>query len=124
MITTTGKASLRSVCRSTAALILGAGALALAGCVQMRTGPAPIYSRLPADQSGMEAHALTPAEQQRYAEIDRQTFAAQDQEMALAAQALAWSRYSVPFSLYGGYYGGWGRRGWGGWGIGVGGWGW
>jgi len=136
MITTTGKFSLRAMHRGMVALALGAGALALGGCVQMPPGPGPIYSRLPPDVSGVGVHPLTPAEKQRYAEIDRQTVAEQNQRMAADAQARAawpgyyggygYGYYAPPISIYGGWgRGGWGRRGWGGgWGVGVGGWGW
>ena len=113
--------------RHMAALALIAGAGALSGCMMDPPGPSPIYSRLPADQSGIAATAqpLTPEERARYDAIDRQVMAEQDQAMADAAAAQTWSHYSAPpVSLYGSYYsGGWGH----GWGTGVGygpGWGW
>nr|WP_245746738.1 hypothetical protein [Paraburkholderia lycopersici] len=91
-------------------------------------GPSPIYSRLPASQSGVAGTApvLTPEEKARYDAIDRQVLAEQDNAMAAEAAAQAWSRaYAPPVTVYGSYYsGGWGR----GWGTGVGygypGWGW
>jgi len=112
-----------------AALALAAIATALSGCMMDPPGPAPIYSRLPADQSGLAATAqpLTPEERARYDAIDRQVMAEQNEAMAADAAAQAWSRYyTPPVSVYGSYYGG----GWGhGWGTGVGvgygtGWGW
>ena len=111
------------------ALSVAAGSAALTGCVMDPPGPSPIYSRLPADQSGIPAKAqpLTPEERARYDAIDRQVLAEQNQAMAAEAAAQAWSRYyTPPVSVYGSYYGG----GWGsGWGTGVGvgfgtGWGW
>jgi hypothetical protein len=100
------------------AVVVGSGALA--GCVMDPPGPSPIYSRLPADQSGMAATAqpLTPEERQRYDAIDHQVMAEQNQAMAAENAAQAWSRYyAPPVSVYGSYYGG----GWGhGWGTGVG----
>ena len=95
----------------------------------MSPGPSPIYSRLPADQSGIAATAqpLTPEERARYDAIDRQVMAEQNQAMAADAAAQAYSRYAAPpVSVYGSYYsGGWGH----GWGTGIGygyspGWGW
>jgi hypothetical protein len=115
--------------RTAAVLAIVAGAAALSGCMMDPPGPSPIYSRLPADQSGIAATAqpLTPEERQRYDAIDRQVLAEQDQAMAADAAAQAWSRYyTPPVSVYGSYYGG----GWGhGWGTGIGygygpGWGW
>jgi hypothetical protein len=112
-----------------AALTLIAGAVVLSGCMMDPPGPAPIYSRLPADQSGIAttAQPLTPEERARYDAIDKQVMAEQNQAMAADAAAQAWSRYyTPPVSVYGSYYGG----GWGhGWGTGVGvgygpGWGW
>lgn len=92
----------------------------VAGCVLDPPGPAPIYSRLPADQSGASngTQPLTPEERARYNAIDRQVLAEQDQAMAAEAAAQAWSRYyTPPVNVYGSYYGG----GWGhGWGTGVG----
>lgn len=117
---------IRSV-RILVALSVVAGSAALTGCVMDPPGPSPIYSRLPADQSGVSATAqpLTPEERARYDAIDRQVLAEQNQSMAAEAAAEAWSRYyTPPVSVYGSYYsGGWGH----GWGSGVGfgtGWGW
>jgi hypothetical protein len=117
---------IRSV-RILVALSVVAGSAALTGCVMDPPGPSPIYSRLPADQSGVSAtaHPLTPEERARYDAIDRQVLAEQNQSMAAEAAAEAWSRYyTPPVSVYGSYYsGGWGH----GWGSGVGfgtGWGW
>lgn len=110
-------------------LSVAMGSAALTGCVMDPPGPSPIYSRLPADQSGIPANAqpLTPDERARYDAIDRQVLAEQNQSMAAEAAAQAWARYyTPPVSVYGSYYGG----GWGpGWGTGVGvgfgtGWGW
>ncbi|SEA37355.1 hypothetical protein [Paraburkholderia sartisoli] len=106
-------------------LSVATGSAALTGCVMDPPGPSPIYSRLPADQSGIPATAqpLTPEERARYDAIDRQVLAEQNQSMAAEAAAQAWARYyTPPVSVYGSYYGG----GWGpGWGTGVGfGWGW
>ncbi|MGH8781139.1 hypothetical protein [Paraburkholderia sp.] len=116
--------------RAAIAASLTAGAVALAGCALEPPGPAPIYSRLPADQSGLPngARPLTEQERQRYDAIDRQVLNEQNQSMAAEAAAEAYARYySPPVSVYGSYYGGggWGR----GWGTGVGygyapGWGW
>src|SRR5690348_4355141 len=55
-----------------AALGLVAGTAALSGCMMEPRGPSPIYSRLPADQSGIAATAqpLTPEERARYDAID------------------------------------------------------
>jgi hypothetical protein len=111
-----------------AALALVAGAAALSGCMMDPPGPSPIYSRLPADQSGIPttAQPLTPEERARYEAIDRQVMAEQNQAMAADAAAQAYSRYAAPpVSVYGSYYsGGWGH----GWGTGIGygypGWGW
>ncbi len=108
--------------------VLGAGVVLTSGCTLDPRGPSPIYSRLPADQSGIPASAepLTPEERARYDAIDRQVMADQDRAMATEAAAEAWSRYyAPPVTFYGSYYGG----GWGhGWGTGVGvgypGWGW
>jgi hypothetical protein len=106
--------------RTVAVLTVLAGSGALAGCVMDPPGPSPIYSRLPADQSGMAATAqpLTLEERQRYDAIDHQVMAEQNQAMAAENAAQAWSRYyAPPVSVYGSYYGG----GWGhGWGTGVG----
>ncbi|AXF00178.1 hypothetical protein [Paraburkholderia hospita] len=115
--------------RRIAALALVAGAMALSGCMLDPPGPSPIYSRLPADQSGIAATAqpLTPEERARYDAIDKQVMAEQNQAMAADAAAQAYSRYAAPpVSVYGSYYsGGWGH----GWGTGIGygyapGWGW
>lgn len=107
---------------------LGAGIALTSGCAMVPPGPSPIYSRLPADQSGVPSTArpLTPEERARYDAIDRQVLAEQDRAMAAEAAAEAWSRYyAPPVTFYGSYSsGGWGR----GWGTGVGygypGWGW
>lgn len=114
--------------RRAALAMLGAGVALASGCMMDPPGPAPIYSRLPPDQSGIPAAAqpLTPAELKRYDAIDRQVLADQDRAMAADAAAQAWARaWTPPVTLYGGYYGG----GWGhGWSTGVGygypGWGW
>ena len=45
--------------RSVAVLAVFVGSGALAGCVMDPPGPSPIYSRLPADQSGVAATAPT-----------------------------------------------------------------
>lgn len=106
--------------RAAAMLAIALGSGALAGCVMDPPGPSPIYSRLPADQSGASATArpLTPEERQRYDAIDHQVMAEQNQAMAAENAAQAWSRsYAPPVSVYGSYYGG----GWGhGWGTGIG----
>jgi hypothetical protein len=107
---------------------LGAGAVLMSGCTLDPRGPSPIYSRLPADQSGIPASAepLSPEERARYDAIDRQVLADQDRAMATEAAAEAWSRYyAPPVTFYGSYYsGGWGH-GWGtGIGVGYPGWGW
>jgi len=105
---------------------LGALTTLTSGCTMDPPGPSPVYSRLPADQSGIPAVAkpLTPEERARYDAIDRQVLADQDRAMADEAAAQAWSRYyAPPATIYGSYYsGGWG----GGWGTGYGypGWGW
>jgi hypothetical protein len=114
--------SLPRPARTLAVLTALAGLTALTGCMMDPPGPSPIYSRLPADQSGMASTAqpLTPAERERYDAIDRQVMAEQNQAIAAENAAQAWSRYyspPVPVSVYGSYYGG----GWGhGWGTGVG----
>lgn len=98
------------------------------GCMMDPPGPSPIFSRLPAAQSGLPAAApvLTPDEKARYDAIDRQVLAEQDNAMAAEAAAQAWSRaYAPPVTVFGSYYsGGWGH----GWGTGIGygypGWGW
>lgn len=107
---------------------LGATVALTSGCMMDPPGPSPIYSRLPAAQSGLPATApvLTPDEKARYDAIDRQALAEQDNAMAAEAAAQAWSRaYAPPVSVYGSYSsGGWGH----GWGTGIGygypGWGW
>jgi len=112
--------SLISSARTCAVLAVIGGSVALAGCVMDPPGPSPIYSRLPANQSGMgnNAQPLTQEERQRYDAIDQQVMAEQNQAIAAENAAQAWSRYySPPVSVYGSYYGG----GWGhGWGTGVG----
>ena len=71
---------------------------ALTGCVMDPPGPAPIYSRLPADQSGVPngIRPLTPEERQHYDAIDRQVLTEQNQAMAAEAAAQAWPRYYAP----------------------------
>lgn len=112
--------SLKHCMRSFAVLAAIAGGAALTGCVMDPPGPSPIYSRLPADQSGMASTAqpLTPEERERYDAIDRQVMTEQNQAIAADNAAQAYARYySPPVNVYGGYYGG----GWGhGWGTGVG----
>ena len=114
--------SLLRPARALGVLAALAGVTALAGCMMDPPGPSPIYSRLPADQSGMASTAqpLSPAERQRYDAIDQQVMAEQNQAIAADNAAQAWSRYyspPVPVTVYGSYYGG----GWGhGWGSGVG----
>jgi hypothetical protein len=112
--------SLKHCMRTFAVLAAIAGGAALTGCVMDSPGPSPIYSRLPADQSGMASTAqpLTPEERARYDAIDRQVMAEQNQAIAADNAAQAYARYySPPVNVYGGYYGG----GWGhGWGTGVG----
>lgn len=112
--------SLMHYARTLAVLSAIAGSAALTGCVMDPPGPSPIYSRLPAEQSGMASTArpLTPEERQRYDAIDQQVLSEQNQAIAAENAAQAWSRYySPPVSMYGSYYGG----GWGhGWGTGVG----
>ena len=116
--------------RTLATLTALAGVTALAGCMMDPPGPSPIYSRLPADQSGMASTAqpLTPAEREHYNAIDQQVMAEQNQAIAAENAAQAWSRYyspPVPVSVYGSYYGGGWGHGWGtGVGIGYGPWGW
>ncbi|WP_322014125.1 hypothetical protein [Paraburkholderia sp. J12] len=107
--------------------LLGAGIALTSGCTLEPPGPSPIYSRLPADQSGVStgAQPLTPEERERYDAIDRQVMADQNRAIAAEAAAEAWSRYyTPPVTVSGSYYsGGWGH----GWGTGVGygpGWGW
>ncbi|MFM0208882.1 hypothetical protein PQQ96_15880 [Paraburkholderia sediminicola] len=112
--------SLKHGMRTVTMLTVVAGSAALTGCVMDPPGPSPIYSRLPADQSGMTSTArpLTPEERERYDAIDRQVLSDQNQAIAAENAAQAYSRYySPPVSVYGSYYGG----GWGhGWGTGVG----
>ncbi|WP_109481635.1 hypothetical protein [Paraburkholderia sp. C35] len=120
--------SLQRSMQRLAALALVTGAVALSGCMMDPPGPSPIYSRLPADQSGIPttAQPLSPEERARYDAIDRQVMAEQKQAMVADAAAQAYSRYAAPpVSVYGSYYsGGWGH----GWGTGIGygypGWGW
>ncbi|HXZ07234.1 MAG TPA: hypothetical protein VEI25_04180 [Paraburkholderia sp.] len=105
--------------RSIVALSIITGSVALAGCTLDPPGPAPIYSRLPADQSSASkgAPSLTPEERQRYDAIDQQVLREQDQAMAAESAAQAWYRYPAPVTVYGGYSnGGWGS----GWGTGIG----
>jgi len=122
--------SLLRPARTLATLTALAGVTALAGCMMDPPGPSPIYSRLPADQSGMASTAqpLTPAEREHYNAIDQQVMAEQNQAIAAENAAQAWSRYyspPVPVSVYGSYYGGGWGHGWGtGVGIGYGPWGW
>jgi hypothetical protein len=115
--------------RTAVALSLLAGSALLSGCVMDPRGPSPIYSRLPADQSGLPngTRPLTEEERQRYDAIDKQVMAEQNQAIAADDAAQAWARYyAPPVTVYGGYYGGGWGRGWGG-GVGYGygqGWGW
>lgn len=97
---------------------------ALSGCV---TAPPPppsgvILSRLAPGQPGAaeSAHRLSPEEQKRYADIDKQVI--REQNEAIAADA--WARYYAPYyysppvtfgGYYGSYYGGWNS----GWGVGY-----
>ncbi|MGF6772853.1 hypothetical protein P3T18_005347 [Paraburkholderia sp. GAS199] len=112
--------ALKHRARLLTALALVASGAALSGCVMDPPGPSPIYSRLPADQSGTAVPPLSPEERARYDAIDRQTLAEQNQAIAADNAAQAYSRYytpAVPVSVYGSYYGG----GWGhGWGTGIG----
>lgn len=107
--------------RRIAALAICASAIAaLSGCV---VGPPPlpsgvILSRLAPGQpgAGESAHRLSPDEQKRYAEIDKQVI--REQNEAIAADA--WARYYTPYYYsppvsFGGYYGGWNS----GWGVGY-----
>src|SRR5882757_5568917 len=84
--------------RTVAVLAVLAGSGAVAGCVMDPPGPSPIYSRLPADQSGMAATArpLTPEERERYDAIDRQVLSDQNQAIAAENAAQAYSRYYSP----------------------------
>jgi hypothetical protein len=108
--------------------VLGASVALMSGCAMDPPGPSPIYSRLPADQSGLAATApaLTPDQLARYDAIDQQALAESDRAAAADAAAQAWSRaYAPPVTVFGGYSsGGWGN----GWGTGIGygypGWGW
>jgi hypothetical protein len=121
--------SLLQTIRPFVALSLIAGAAMLAGCTMDPPGPSPIYSRLPAGQSGLPdgTRPLTDEERQRYDAIDKQVMAEQNQAIAADNAAQAWARYyTPPVTVYGGYYGGGWGPGWGG-GVGVGyapGWGW
>lgn len=112
--------SLQHGLRTATMLTVLAASAVLAGCVMDPPGPSPIYSRLPADQSGMAATAqpLSPEERARYDAIDRQVLSDQNQAIAAENAAQAWSRYyTPPVSVSGSYYGGsWGH----GWGTGVG----
>jgi hypothetical protein len=111
---------LRRSLRSITALSIITGSAALTGCVMDPPGPAPIYSRLPADQSSAPngVRPLTPEERRRYDAIDKQVLTEQNQAMAAEAAAQAWSRYyAPPVTVFGGYYsGGWGP----GWSTGIG----
>lgn len=82
-------------------------------------GPSPVYSRLPSSQN-QAAQPLSPQEQERYSQIDRQVLAEQQQSMAADAAAQAAAQYyrtPVPVTVYGGYSGGgWGNR----WNTGIG----
>jgi hypothetical protein len=123
-----GTALLQTI-RPSVALSLIAGAAMLTGCTIDPPGPSPIYSRLPAGQSGLPdgTRPLTKEERQRYDAIDKQVMADQNQAIAADNAAQAWARYyTPPVTVYGGYYGGGWGPGWGG-GVGVGyapGWGW
>ena len=81
--------SLKHCMRSLTMLAVIAGSAALTGCVMDPPGPSPIYSRLPADQSGVASTAqpLTPEERARYDAIDRQVLS--DQNQAIAAENAA-----------------------------------
>lgn len=121
---------LRQTMRSAVALSIFAGSALLTGCVMDPPGPSPIYSRLPADQSGLPngTRPLTEQERQRYDAIDKQVMAEQNQAIAADQAAQAWARYYTPpvTTVYGGYYGGGWGPGWGG-SVGYGyapGWGW
>jgi hypothetical protein len=120
---------LRHTMSTAVALTLLVGSVLLAGCVMDPPGPSPIYSRLPADQSGLPngTRPLTAEQRQRYDAIDKQVMAEQNQAIAADAAAQAWARYyTPPVTVYGGYYGGGWGPGWGG-GVGFGyapGWGW
>src|SRR5258708_33232755 len=97
--------SLKHCMRSFTVLTVIAGSAALTGCVMDPPGPSPIYSRLPADQSGMAttARALTPEERERYDAIDRPVLSAQNQAIAAEHAAQAQSRcYSALLSAYAG----------------------
>ncbi|HZZ11936.1 MAG TPA: hypothetical protein VFE79_14705 [Paraburkholderia sp.] len=112
--------ALNTGARTLTVLAVLTGSAALAGCTMDPPGPSPIYSRLPADQSGTAATAqpLSPEERARYDAIDRQVLSEQNQAIAAENAAQAWSRYSTPpVSISGSYYGGsWGH----GWGTGIG----
>lgn len=119
----------RHAVRKTVALSLMALSALLTGCMMDPPGPSPIYSRLPADQSGLPdgTRPLTAQERAQYDAIDKQVMTEQNQAIAANAAARAWARYyTPPVTVYGGYYGGGWGPGWGG-GVGVGyapGWGW
>jgi hypothetical protein len=97
--------------RAALAVALAAGVAVSAGCTLDPRGPAPIYSRLPAAQSGLPdgQRPLTEAERKQYAAIDKQVMADQNQAFAADAAAQAWSRYYTPppAPYYGYGYGGW-----------------
>jgi len=105
------------VSKKLAVAVCGAALLTLGGCMMDPPGPSPVYSRLPATQN-QAAQPLSPEEQQRYNQIDRQVLAEQQQAMAADAAAQAYSQYyRPPVTVYGGYSsGGWGNR----WGTGIG----
>lgn len=93
----------------------GLPALMLSGCMMDPMVPSPLYSRLPAPENQV-AQPLSPQEQQRYNQIDRQVLADQQQSIAADAAAQVY-RTPIPVSFYGGYSsGGWGNR----WNTGVG----
>ncbi|WP_242538515.1 hypothetical protein [Trinickia acidisoli] len=104
----------RSPRRIASTAICAAFAAALSGCV-VCPPPGPVLSRLAPGQPGAaeSAHPLTPEEQKRYAEIDKQVLHEQNEAMS----ADAWARYYAPYYYsapvtVGGYYGGW-NSGWG-----------
>ncbi|OTP80709.1 hypothetical protein [Caballeronia sordidicola] len=105
------------VSKKLAVAVCGSAFLTLGGCMMDPPGPSPVYSRLPATQN-QAAQPLSPEEQQRYNQIDRQVLAEQQQAMAADAAAQAYSQYyRPPVTVYGGYSsGGWGNR----WGTGIG----
>ena len=109
--------------RAIAAGACAAALAALSGCIVAPPPPPSgiILSRLAPGQPGAaeSAHPLSPAEQKRYADIDKQVI--REQNEAIAADA--WARYYTPYYYsppvtFGGYYGRWG--GWNsGWGVGY-----